>query len=263
MLNAKRAITYSLAGVLLLLVLTVPAQATFINGAYQIGSTSMQVTVNDIIFYTLPGLVPSIGAPNGNFQVLPPVSGDFATRTGQIGTIKNLTRLPANSPPYSLAPADAAVAILDFMTLPAAPAMTFELTNIASGGTQAPGTPLCTAANFNLPGTVCVVDPGSPFLLENRRDNTGQIGTYFTLRLNGLGWFTATPTQQSTWVMSVAGSIAGQTIGQTLGQLASTGHVDTSLQGSVVVTPIPEPSVSYLLLSGALTLLVGGIRRRK
>src|SRR5215510_4498537 len=199
MLNATRAITYSFA--LLLLVLTAPAQAAFVNGAFQIGSTSMQVTPNDIIFYTLPVLVPSIGAANGNFQVLPPVSGDFSGRTGQIGTIKNLTRAAADSPPYALAPADTAVAILDFMTLPAAPTMTFELTSIASGITQAPGTPLCTPANWNLAGTVCVADPTSPFLLENRRDNTGQIGTYFTLRLNGLGWFTSTPTQQSAWVM--------------------------------------------------------------
>src|SRR5437870_13869888 len=78
---------------------TIPAHASFINGIFQFGSTSMRVTANDIIFFTIPALVPSVGAPNGNFQVLPPVSSSFVGRAGEIGTVNNLTRIAADSPP--------------------------------------------------------------------------------------------------------------------------------------------------------------------
>jgi len=221
------------------------------------------VNPNDIIFYTNPGFVPSIGLPNGNFQVLPPTTGDFAGLNGEMGTVKNLTRAPGDAPPYSLAPSDTAVAIMDFMVLPTPPAMTFELTVVASGPTQDPTAVLCTPANWDLVGTDCYADPGSPFVLQNRRGPTGSIDTYFSLTMSGVAWFTATPAQKSNWTATLGGSVVGKTIGDELKQLAlPNGHVDTSIQGSVMVTAVPEPGTVSLFVIGFALLVTSRFRGR-
>lgn len=240
---------------------SIPIQAATVNGSFWLGSTSFEVTPNDIIFYSIPALVPTTGLPNGNFQVLPPVSSSFTGTTGDIGTIKNLTRTAADSPPYSYAPTDTPIDVIDWMTIPA-PSISFTMTTLASGETQDNNAaPICSAANWNAPGTVCVADASSPFLLTNLQNPNGSIDTHFTMTAGGVAYYTATPMETSNWVADLSGSVAGETIGTVLGRLATTGHVDTSIQGSVNVTPVPEPASAYLLMGSLVSLLGLGLRR--
>jgi len=261
MFNHKRKLTTRVCFALMCVFWAVmPAHAAFVSGAFQFGSTSIQVNTSDIIFYTNPGFVPSIGAPNGNFGVLPPTTGSFAGHNGDIGTVKNLTRNAADVP-YSFAPTGVPLAIMDFMIISAiTPTITFELTGLTPAPIQDPAAVLCTPANWNLLGTVCYSDPGSPFVLENKANLSGGIDTFFNLTMNGITWFIATPAQQDNWTGTLGGSIVNTTIGQNLQAIGgSPGHVDTSVQGSITAS-VPEPGTA-VEIGGALCLLALLTRR--
>jgi hypothetical protein len=148
-----------------------------------------------------------------------------------------------------------ALAILNFMVLPNAPQIDFELVHITAAPVQDPGTVLCAPANWDLVGTDCYAFAASPFVLRNVQNQTGGIDTSFFLTLDGLAWFDSTPGQKSTWSATLGGSIVGKTIGDNLKAINGTpGFVDTSIQGSVTVTALPEPNPTLAIGSGLCLL---------
>src|SRR6266545_2385019 len=88
------------SSLVLLLISAAPLRANFVFGTFAPGGTTVRVTPNEVLFYNLPGFIPPVCPPGlcnatGNFQVLPPTTGSFAGRAGEIATIANLTRDPA------------------------------------------------------------------------------------------------------------------------------------------------------------------------
>jgi hypothetical protein len=252
----------------LLVVAAQPLSANFVFGQFAPGGTTVRVTPNEILFYNLPGFVPPSCPPGpcpptGNFQVLPPTSGSFSGRAGEIATIKNLTRDPGNSPPLAFAPVDTALAIMDFIMLSAAPAITFELTRLTSGMAASGFTaPVCDPALTATPGYRCVSDPGSPFLLTNVQTSVGgPINTNVSMNALALAWFTATPGEKSNATIALGTTFAGQTIRDIFAQLSARGFVESALSGSIVVTAVPEPA-TWTVVGIAMVGLVL-ISRRK
>jgi hypothetical protein len=199
----------------------------------------------------------------GNLMVLPPTTATFAGRAGETGTVKNLTRNAAAEPNLAFAPTDTALAIFDWLVLPNAPSITFELTRLTSGLTASGGTaPICNPANWNTAGYRCTPDANSPFLLSNVQTFAGgPINTDVSMNALGLAWFVATPGDKSPAVISLITTKAGMTIGDVLTQVATQGFTEGALGGSIVVTPIPEPET--FVLAGLALVVIGLIPLRK
>ena len=237
------------------------AKAAFVTGEFAPGSTSVRVTPSEILFYNL-GL-PPLTPPTGTFNVLTPVSGSFVTGTGN--TILDLTRTPGDPSCVGcgFAPTDTVLAINNFMQLPNGGApVTVELTGIAAA-TNTPGTPVCStlsAAQLAAAGTTCTPDAASPFLLKNVTDGA-TINTTVNFNASGLAWFLASPTDKATASIVFGTSFTATTIAQLLNTLQTQGFVESSLQGDVKVSAVPEPGT--LSLAGLALIGLGLVKRRK
>jgi len=238
------------------------AKAAFVTGEFAPGGTSVRVTPSEIFFYNL-GIAP-LTPPNGQFNVLVPATGSFVTGTGN--SILDLTRLPGVDPNClgcGFAPTDTTLAILNFMQLPNGGApVTIELTGIAAA-IDTPGTAVCStlsAGALATAGTTCTPDAASPFLLKNVSNN-GAISTTVSFNGSGLAWFVASPTDRSTASIAFGTSFTSTTIAQLLATLQTQGFVESSLQGDVRVSAIPEPGT--LSLAGLALVGLGLVRRRQ
>jgi len=237
------------------------AKAAFVTGEFAPGSTSVRVTPTEILFYNL-GL-PPLTPPTGSFNVLTPVSGSFVTGTGN--TILDLTRTPGDPSCVGcgFAPTDTVLAINNFMQLPnGGNAITIQLTGI-SAAIDTPGTPLCgslTALQLSAAGTTCTPDSTSPFLLKNVA-NGGSISTTVSFNGSGLAWFLSSSSDKSIASIAFGTSFTSTTIGQLLTTLATQGFVESSLQGDVKVSAVPEPGT--LSLAGLALIGLGLLKRRK
>ena len=243
--------------------------ASFVSGQFDPSGTTMRMTRNEILFYSLPGFIPPIcppGAcnPTGNFVVLPPVTGSFVGRQGETGTIKNLTRSSADQPTLAFSPTDSNLTVMNFVVLAAGPSITFELTRLASGRVASGMTaPVCDPAHTNEAGYQCITDVTSPLLLTNVQTSPGgAINTNIAISATGLAWFSATPAEKSNAVFSFITSKANLTIAGVLGEMSgSTGYTESALSGAIVVTPTPESTT--LVLSGTALAVIALLSLRK
>ena len=262
------------------LLIVAPLKADFVQGIFSPGSTTVRVTQNDLLFYTIPGL--TLSGSSGNFQVLPPTTLSFVPYQGEVGTILDLTRswtnhmtlgyayapsdtdltasCPGSSPPQSNCP------VTNFMTIPAAgvsnPGINLELTRIASAHTENPAAGVCDPAQWHNAGYTCFADASSPFLLTNTASGTGAINTSVLFNATGFAWFVTTPGQLSTVVYGFSATLVGDIASQ-IGKLSSPGFVETSLSGQVTATAIPqvpEPATMSLIGFG---LIAGSLLLRK
>ena len=255
---------FPVLGLLVLVALAPAAQAAFVTGEFAPGSTSVRVTPNELLFYNL-GV--TLVQPTGQFQILTPATGSFAPLLGSTNTIQDLTRVSpdASCPGCAFAPTNTPLAIMNFMMLPTAgTSITIELTGIAAA-IDTPGTALCgslSAAQLSAAGTTCTPDATSPFLLKNvLNSSTGGVNTTVNFAGSGLAWFLVSPGDKSNAAINFSTSFTNETIGQLLAALATTGFVDSSLQGDVRVSAVPEPAT--LSLAGLALVVLGLVKRRK
>ena len=238
------------------------AKAAFVTGEFAPGSTSVRVTPSEILFYNLGT---TLTQPTGQFQILTPATDSFAPLLGSINTIQDLTRSSpdASCPGCAFAPTNTALAINNFMLLPTAgTSITIELTGIAAAS-NTPGTVVCSTLNASqlaAAGTTCTPDSASPFLLKNVA-NGATISTTVSFNGSGLAWFLASPTDKSTASIAFGTSFTATTIGQILNTLQTQGFVESSLQGDVRVSAIPEPAT--LSMAGLALIGLGLMRRRQ
>jgi len=251
-------------GLLALMAVAPTAKAAFVTGEFAPGSTSVRVTPNELLFYNL-GV--TLTQPTGQFQILVPATGSFAPLLGSTNTIQDLTRLSPDlsCPGCAYAPTNTPLAINDFMRLPTVlTSITIELTGIAAA-VDTPGTAICgtlTAAQLSAAGTTCSPDATSPFLLKNILDtSTGGVNTSVNFSGSGLAWFLTSPTDKSTASINFSTSFTATTILQLLNTLSTVGFVDSSLQGDVRVSAIPEPGT--LSLAGLALVALGLMKRRR
>ena len=256
--------TFPILCLLVLVALAPAAQAAFVTGEFAPGSTSVRVTPSELLFYNL-GI--TLIQPTGQFQILTPATGSFAPLLGSTNTIQDLTRVSSDPscPGCAFAPTDTPLAVMNFMVLPTVgTSITIELTGIAAA-IHTPGTSLCgslSAAQLSAAGTTCTPDATSPFLLKNiLNSSTGGVNTTVNFAGSGLAWFLASPGDKSTAAINFSTSFTNETIGQLLAALATTGFVESSLQGDVRVTPIPEPAT--LSLAGLALVALGLVKRRR
>jgi len=161
------------------------------------------------------------------------------------------------------APTNTVLAIMHFMDLPNGGApITIELTGIAAA-INTPGTAICstlTPSQLAAAGTSCTPDAASPFLLKNVQGDTG-INTTVNFNGSGLAWFLSSSADKSNASIVFGTSFTATTIAQLLAQLADKGFVESSLQGDVRVSAIPEPGT--LSLAGLALVGLGLLRRRQ
>ena len=264
----------------LVLVTVLPSKAAFVSGVFSPGSTTVRVTQNDMLFYTIPG--GTLTGASGNFQVLNPVTGSFVPYVLEVGVIEDLTRSFAShlANGYQYAPSDSDLTagcpgspspgtpcpVVNFMTIPANgisnPAINLELTSIASAHTENPSAGVCDPSFWHNAGYTCFADATSPFLLTNTANGKGQINTTVLFDAAGLAWFVNTPGQLSNVDYGFSATLVGDIATQIM-NLGSPGFDETSLSGQITVTAVPQvPEPGTMALIG-MTLIGGSLLFRK
>jgi len=239
------------------------AQASFVNGSFEIGGTSVRATTNELLFYNLG--VGTATPPTGEFVTTVPSTGSFAP--GVDGTILDLTGISPDAACVGcgFAPVSTVLAIPNFILYPAvSPTITIELTGIT-----APSAPLCGTLTIGQKATAgidCTPNATSTLLLTNvLNGSTGAIDTQVAISAAGNAWFIATPGQVSSAQISLASTFTGENINQVLNTESSQTFIDTGLDGQVVVTggATPEPGTLSMMLGSGLLAFGLVLRRRR
>jgi len=222
------------------------AAAAPISGTLSISdfSNGVEITSTDIIWL-------------GLFQVGVPVSGDFSGLVGTTGTELNLnsTLQPVGSTFPNVAPNTTlpgeGVVLAGFLTLTAAPNISFDLNYIAPGSFSSVDCSLAAAA-----GQTCTL-PGTPFNFVNQTATTSSVtfalsGFVRNVSTGELSTFTGVYTTQFT-----------ESFQDVIAQLESTGFIINTYSGTftATVTPIPEPAT--LLTFGAGSVFLAARKRRR
>ncbi|MBC8166803.1 MAG: hypothetical protein H7Y20_13155 [Bryobacteraceae bacterium] len=219
------------------------AQATTINGELNI-TGSVTVTATTIDFQ--PG-----GGTDGLFQVDPFSQTGFFNLgglPGSLGAVKDLDVIAQPVDDFGFTTGTGP--LLNFLLFAANPALKFDLLFIQSGAG--------TLADCALPaagGQVCTIT-GSPFTLTN----TSTTSSTASFRVRGT---VDDGGPVSTFVGEFSTQFPTQNLQEVLATLGSAGSITKSFAGTFVVTAIPEPGTTSLLVAGSILLLVGRFMRSR
>ena len=232
---------FALSGVL--------ALATPVGGTFDTtGSVTVGMTTIDFA---------PLGGGSGAFSVAPaPLpTGSFAALGGTVGTILDLSSLPANQP------VGVGIWLPSFMTFSADPNLDFGLRYIQAGTFPSTACGLLAA-----PGQICTPNLGNPPYSPFNMGNITATSSYAAFQAWGYvndlsdpapGW------DDGLWVGTFSTQFTTMPFQQVLAIVQGGGTVTASYSANFAVIPIPEPSTLSFLGIGLALVGVGAFVRRR